>query len=462
MNSKTHPTAPWARACYGLDVAPDGVRVVLATRCGRQIVFENREFDSDRIKQDAECGFAVAASMPVMFGITTWISAPFSSIAKATRVFPTLLDIKLPFALDDCIYDFTETEKSDEGISTLALAARKRDIKARLKELNEIGVDPHVLDYEGLALWTQLLREQASSKTKADSSLKILFFVRHNQGVLVIGRGSRFRSCHRINLSTPASIDRYLLAQFNILDIDDPKNDETISWIWAGSGFADGDPGARLQEHIQQRWNGSNTMLDAPDYFLARALATRALLLGPMRTNLRHAEFLHAVSAKYAKKETTKSTIMVFIAGIILLASTLTWNFHISSLRKNADRNAATVLNRMLGYKIKAHGAQALIIAQRELEARKVAMQPILSIFEPSLLAKQQHILKMAEKYKIEISHLHLSLDILEIEGSTPAKAQLQAFVSALNSGGNKVVISDEHELKSSRLGFVLKGKANE
>ena len=88
------------------------------------------------------------------------LRADSASRAKAEKVFPSLLDIQLPFPLEDCLYQFVEFRRTSEGmVSALVCAARREAIQACLDRYQAQGADPMLLDHEGLALWTQSLVE---------------------------------------------------------------------------------------------------------------------------------------------------------------------------------------------------------------------------------------------------------------------------------------------------------------
>jgi len=235
MSAVSKPTAAWARTCYGVDDASGCV--VRAERNGRRVNYEVMSPSLSVTAKSTEEGAAVAAAMPVGVGIAAWVAAPFASISKAQKVFPTLLDIQLPFPLEDCLSSFSEPIRLSPGdtmpmlpraipgeqkeepagrtnpcVASLAVAARTTDVERRLAELDGMGVDPHALDYEGVALWTQALREQ-DVVSAADTAMNVVMFLRSAGAVMVIGRGEHFCSAHRIRIEDPSSLDRFLRAQ---------------------------------------------------------------------------------------------------------------------------------------------------------------------------------------------------------------------------------------------------------
>jgi hypothetical protein len=477
----TAPTAPWTAVCYGIDATPQGSCIaVRAERRGRRINFSTINFDSGELEKEISKGAAAAAGLSVRQGIATWISAPFASASKAAKVFPTLLDIQLPFQLDECIYDFTETVRfhngdtelpvssttpqenlssKKESTASLAVAARKCDVENRLTELADMGINPHVLDYEGLALWTQLLYEHPQTDSDKNAPLRIIVFMRGEEGILVIGRGRYFRTYHKINASTPSAIDRYLRVQINQLGFDPEFSPPRIEWFRGGTGFDYNQKGTDLKEHIEKNWPGSTTIFNDPETFLARALATRALLPGPMRTNLRTDSLAHTGADAHTNRAQKRSSAIIMFAGILLCCAPIIWEYHIAAQRKAFEKKFAACITEMLGYPAKAKGATALLIAERELENRTQKHNPLTQGFRPSLLTDMQLIVSAINKYDIKTEQLKLTATGFRIKGSATSKTDVKKLTSRFRSLGYNAEITTDDDKNPEKYIFILNAK---
>ena len=484
MKSRQTSTAPWAGICYGIDTSTDGSHIVVrAERRGRRINCRTVKFDRDELEKEISKGAAAAAGMPAGQGISTWISAPFASEAKAAKVFPTLLDIQLPFQLDECIYDFTEivslhnsdadipisgtTATEDRtankgGTAALAVAARKCDVERRLAELAEMGIDPHILDYEGLALWTQMLHEYPQTDSDKDAPLRIIVFMRGEEGILVIGRGRYFRAYHKINAATPTAIDRYLRVQLNQIGFDPKKKAPKIEWFRGGTGFDYNQKGSGLKKHIEKHWPGSTTIFDDPETFLARAMATRALLPGPMRTNLRTDSLAHAGADAHTNRTQTRSSAIILITGILLCCTPVLWEYNIAALRKAFEKAFTARTTKMLGYPANAKGSTALLIAERELEARTQQNSPLTQPFSPSLLKDLQQIVASINTHGINTEQLKLSADSFRIKGSAASKTDVSNLIKELKKFGYNAEITTDDDKDPEKYIFILNAERGE
>jgi len=480
MKSESRATAPWARICYGIDDRGGIPCVVRAERRGRRVLWQGVPFDADVLCRAAADGAAIAVGMPVGLGLAAWVVAPFASRNKAQRVFPTLLDIQLPFPLEDCVYGFTEMMTAEPGnsptggsggsaaggvqvaevgaaggVAALAFAARRIDVGRRLAELTETGVDPHVLDYEGFALWTQSLREHPAEDAEA-SGIRVVVFMRGDEGIMVMGRGDIFWSAHRLSASEPASMDRYLRAQLNQRGLSLAVPPPAVAWFWAGSQAGLHEAGALLRADVEPRWPGRSTTLEAPEAFLARALATRALMPGPLRANLRSGPYAHAGAQAHAEGSSLRSAVIVLVAGLLLLGASGGWERMIAGRREAFSAQFTTGLNRMLGYPVKAKGSNAFLIAERELTDRTQRRKPLADAFSPSLLEALQRTLAGLNPHDISVAHLELTAERTQIKGTLPARALGAPLCASLESEGHKVDITVGDADSEGQFGFVL------
>ncbi|MDD4871699.1 MAG: hypothetical protein PHR77_14165, partial [Kiritimatiellae bacterium] len=300
-------TAEWIGSCYGIDLQAGQPVVVRAERTRGHVNCFPVSVNDSSFVNGLQSGKAVAVgALTASESFSCWLEAPFLSFRKALKVLPTLLDVQLPFALEDCIYDFVETKqkqltgKTDiigkellpvEGGVTraLAVAARMEDIQKKIELFKTFGIDPVVLDQEGLALWTQSLLE-VPVVTGTENTPRIVVYLGIERSTMAIGRGGELISAHSLGPNNIAQISRLLKAQ---LKQGHGRKDADVRWMWTGPGVGDAALFGKLQESLRSEWPGTSIVHDKPETFLARAVATRALLAGPLRCNLRSGTFLH-------------------------------------------------------------------------------------------------------------------------------------------------------------------------
>ncbi|MBT3191841.1 MAG: hypothetical protein HN341_04735, partial [Verrucomicrobia bacterium] len=461
---------------YGIDAAGSERCMVRGERSGQRITWKAVPFDRDELAAAVARGVSVACSMPTGIGLATWVRVPFSSTSKALRVFPSLLDIQLPFPLEECCSCFTEPlqlpaealpfsvagdsaalkggealVKPTPGVSALSLVARSVDVEARLAALADEGIDPHVLDCEGVALWTQALREIPPA-AREGSPVRAIVFMRGQTGFMVIGRGPHFWSAHRVQAGNVLALGRFIRAQTR--GSDQPLS---MEWIWGGRDVDAPGPILEFRNDVEQRWPGRSITVDEPESFLARALATRALLPGPLRGNIRSGALAHAGAKARTDGTRLRSAMVLLVAGVLLCIVPSLWGYAIASRQRALATQFSARLNGMMGYAVGQKGAHAFLTAERELAARTLQREPIAAAFKPSLLADLTEALSGIGEFDVHIEHFALTDEGLQIRGSAPSGATETLLREAFSMAGYeaKVTLGDNAE-DGERFAFVV------
>jgi len=288
---------PWTRVCYAADAGPEGITFVRAVRGRGRVDWRAVAAGDPSLRRELEAGIPCVAALSCRESFTRGLEAPFSATQKGAKVLPTLLDIQLPFPLEACVYQFLDLRRTSQKTTrAVAVCARETDAARRLALLSEVNVDPVVLDQEGLALWTQSLREAPPAAGEQDA-FRVLVHLRAESAVAVIGRGEEFLGAHSLSRDIVSHLGRLLRAYGpeaagNGAGGPEDAAAPRTAWFWAGAG-ADRSAVAAMQGALAEAWPGRSVIHDDPATFLVRALATRALLPGPLRCNLRTGRLAH-------------------------------------------------------------------------------------------------------------------------------------------------------------------------
>jgi hypothetical protein len=420
----------WAKTAFGLDVSPGGIRVVRAERAGREVRCRSVE---PGLHPGAGSGDARAAVSAVALRtrdcVVRWLQAPLPSLSKARRVFPALLDVDLPFPIEECVCRFLDAGPDGAGRTrTLAVAARVETLRTRLDALRAQSIDPVVVDVEALALWTQSLREQAPAAGAA--ALRAVVYLGDQHAVLVLGRGDRFLSAHNLGGPPGQEIQRLLRVQFDAAP-------GPVEWCWCGPGAADAERLAALQQGLGASWPGPQTKHDDPAYFLARALATRALLRGPYRCNLREGELEHPAVARRAGRRRTAAAAACLAAGLALCALNAAWRMaeaaRESALDQALGAAARGVSDVPLG---PAKGAQALRILEDARRKEIERMVPVSRFFEPTLRRAMERVLAAAEQRSLRVDNASFRPQAIVVSGVAVKWEDCRAFMQDVEDAG--------------------------
>lgn len=446
MKVRMECLAPWALRACGVDWNGGAPIVVEARmRGGRPIC---RPLPPEAVPA-ALSGVktAVAAALPPGRAMAVWLQTPLSAPAKARRVLPTLLDMAMPFALDDCVYAFSplETvpplaavgepvspgEPRERGkLAALAVAARRDDVAAQLAVYAGKGVDPHVLDHEGLALWTEA---QRTLPVPDAEGVRAVVWVREGEALLALGAGQRFWSAHRITDMAGGTLARTVRVQLDAV-AGGRHAKAPLTWLWGGVSVP---ACAALRSRVEADLPAAVSLnLPNGEAFLAGALAVRALVAGPLRFNMRRDALAHPAGRRQTDARHQRLAARLVAAALVLLvANGVCARVRAQRLQAVQTQFKATI-DRVTGWPVAAAGENALLIAQRELATRQEAYRPVVRVFGPSLLETLGRVLAAAASSGVSLRSLLLDFEKVVLLGEAASPADAQRLLGQVQENG--------------------------
>ncbi|MDI6774611.1 MAG: hypothetical protein QME60_04345 [Verrucomicrobiota bacterium] len=445
-------TIGWVGACYGVDLSEEtagGRRVIArAERSRGNAKWSSVAQDDPAFRTDVANDCPVVACLSVRESFTRWLSAPLTSPAKARSVLPTLLDIQLPFALEDCACQFLEFGREDNSTHALAVAGRHADIRGKLDALAKSGLDPLVLDHEGLAVWTQSLWEWPAPPDLAQAP-RVVLALGVERCAVVLGRGERYKNAHSIRQADPAAIGRLLRAELGA--------DAPVVWLFSGAGARDDARVSALHAALSASWPGPRFVHADPETFLARALATRALLPGPLRCNLRSGILAHPALIRRSRRQAMRAAVAALLAGLFLAGVSRIAQEWITRAETRIDRSFATLRDRLMGCPIKAKGQRALDTVRLKLQKDKDDLRPFVNALGPSLTDMAGIMSDVARKRGLAFDAVSLSPDRIAVEGTAEQWDGCDELVKRLRAFGYPVRLERQEALSNGRIPFTLK-----
>lgn len=457
----------WAGSCYGIDIQGGKPVIVRAERTrGHVDCFPVSATDPSFAGGLKSGNLLAAGSLAAGESFACWLEVPFPTFSKALKVLPTLLDVQLPFPLEDCVYSFIEAGKQHQqerkaagSVRSLAIAARTGDVLKKIELYKSFDVDPAVLDHEGVALWTQSL-EEVPAAGGADLP-RVVIYLGVERSTMVIGRGGEFISAHSVGQNNTAQIGRLLKAQ---LKAGADRTGAGIQWMWAGPGANDQNLLKKLQDGLRSEWPGASVVHDRPESFLARAVATRALVAGPMRCNLRSGAQLHPLVARRDAKETMMAAMIYLAAGILLCAVNIAWGIMISQKESSLEETSGLLADKLAGYHVAAKGEARVKVVRDALNPRREMLKPFLRCFEPSLADTIVSMTDLAKKNDLCYEILSISRDKVNVSGTAGNWKKCDVLLDALKQYGYGVKMDRKEALVDARVAYsiVTTGGGNE
>ena len=418
----------WAGTAIGVARNGETIAAVRGERRGSRVAYE--PLDVGKAAEMVSRGALCAGHMPARQTIARWFEAPFDSKWKARRVMPTLLDIHLPFALEDSCHAIMAGGRAVSGRARyLAVAARIEDVRRRIEELNAAGFDPVVLDHEGLALWSQSISEREPS---ARDAVRIVVNAAGDASTLAFGTAHEFLAVYPWRTRDLESAARLVKACRAAL----ATQDAVAEWAWTGPEAADAAFVARAREILGAHWSGGHFTHEEPAFFLARAIAGRALSDGPFRCNLRIGALEHRVISEHERRVTAWSAVVLCASSLFLFGSSLGVRLMLSGVEQGLDGEFSAVAARTAGFPVAARGQHALKIVEAAIESRRKDLLPFINRAGPSLTDILGEITVAAASNSLQIASLNLERTKICINGMAGDWAGCQRMVSFLKDLG--------------------------
>lgn len=472
LKTDVHVDLPSVQTAYGVDVSDRFVSVarVARTRSGlryetllsvtttdpvREMLPVLRELQGDF----SEGRGVMVAALPVSAGSTRWLTAPFASTAKARRVLPALLDIELPLPLESCVSGFLDLHVVDGKTEALAIAAPRTTIEKRLTQLQEWKIDPHVLDHEGLALWKHHCRLRPGTV----KGLHVLVYLGVDRTVWCAGEGEMF-----------------LTAQANQIGRERLSSDDSAAEAWCDRGlrFLRSCPGTAASQSIPVHWVGpgaadkslltnlqaglmdlpvAHYLHEQPDVFLASALAANLVTGGQDSINFRTGADAHPVVLQLRRRCFRRMAIAMVAAAFVLAVLNLAVVWGIQSRFAAADARIGLLAREITGLS-NLPRRQEVILAQRSMEAKAEALEPIRAHFEAPVGMDLNGVLANAKENDWIIQSLQLTPRTVQIRGSAPSQSLIRSFEASLRQSGWTVESRIQSGIDPSRLDVQISG----
>jgi hypothetical protein len=401
--------------------------------------------------------------MPSIESFARWLQTPLASRSKARKVAPSLLDIQLPFPLEECAYDMVRFRVSGDGkFDALAVAARTQDIAARLDLFQRAGIDPMRLDHEALALWAQGLREIPVER----NALRIIAFIGDGHSTLVFGRGTEFLSAHSIRAGTAeleaASSEparRFVLRAQQLLRAQVPEpGAQSVQWIWTGPAVSKTFTRA-LEDGLRPLGEISFLAARDPTRFLARAIAESVLEGEPLSCNFRLGPLAHPEELRHRSRQKSRIAAAVLAAGLLICGLNAGWRVLLAR-QKETVQEKLTSLAQQMSQMARVPRGQELLVAERAGREQAPLTAPFLQAFEPSLTTVIAGIVGLAHKHNMAIEYLSLKKDAVSIRGAAAEWTQGELLAGLLRERGFAADIQRQDAGADERVHFTIKAQS--
>ncbi len=423
------------RCGVGLDLSGEGMQAVCVTRSadGAAVALAPDEVAA-LLRDNPRC--VAAAAMPLNRSLCVTLELPFDDARRARRVLPSLLDIQLPFALEEAATCFPAV--LDPGRSALAVVARHTDVTACLAPLAAKQVDPQILDHEGVALWAGGLRWFAQTHGGVPEALLVVC-ITAGRVVLVHGKGGHYRTALECGGDDLLTLKRLLATLLGPRAANPAGSPGQILLCGAGLDEAAGAIG------VIEQWGLPLTRAAEAGRFLAETLARRALLREnqPYPCNLRTAAHAHRGLARRERRALLVAASVCWMMAGLLLGGSLMTGLWLGGRDAALARQLEVELDRTAGFNISAKGAAARQQAMTAVAEERTRYAAVSRQFEAGPQRYFWQVLAEAQRAGVVVAAYSFGGDgAVRLEGRLGEGGDLTGFEQWLQASGWSVSLA--------------------
>lgn len=432
-----------------MDAAAGAQRLVRAERSRAGVRVESVDPAAPRVRQELTAGVPVVACLGVRESFVRRLEAPLPHAGKARRVLPTLLDMDLPFPIEDCLYTFLDNRTDATGkLGALAVGARRADLQHRVEEAVAAGFDPAVLDQEGLALWTQAGREAPPSGQSPPVRAAVHLGA---APALAVGQNGRLLGAYALRASDTAThIGHVLRSLF--------APGTSVDWVWTGEEAGNAARRDAVAAVVQRDWPGPSTCVRDPALFRLRAIACRALCAGPLPCNLRSGDWTHPLVLRRETRRHVLAACGVLAAGVVLLAANAVWRGNLAHRERTLDLAFSALASELAGFPVAARGEHALAQVQQAVDARRDELAPIQALFDGSAAATVSELLAALPAADVRLSQFTVAPQRVLLNGDAGAWRGPESLMRLLKERGYPARLDRRDAGDDARIPFTLEG----
>ncbi len=398
---------------------------------------------------------ATVGRLLIRDSLTLWLETPLKAPDKAVKVLPALLDIKLPFPLEDCVYRMVECGKAPSGAAhILVCVARRAGIEGCLQEYRALGLEPWFLDHEGLALWTGSLAEFPAQTDAA----RVVIRLECDHVALVIGVGRQYCCAHSVSRNLDAPAPQELLGKIQRVLRAELAPDAPVQWFFCGTAASEAETVLALKEALMREWPGSWTAHADPDVFLARALAGRFLEAGALRCDLRQDAMLHPRVRSAIAVRARRAALLTLAAGLVLIGLNVTVLCAGQTRLERMRAAVAGLARELTGAAAVPYGREAAE-AQKALDRQLAQMEPFLRMALPSPAIELAGIMRAGQAAGVSYQSLTFRRSDLAIKGSARDWDQCDLLQRLLEGLGYTVTLDRQEALAEDSVRFSVQAR---
>lgn len=363
--------------------------------------------------------------------VVSTLTPPPVARSKQAKLVPSLLNIQLPFKLDECKYVFNrlgttfvaQTIRNTELAETIALATNNKLIPTNIAGYIQI-------------IWESAITQSPTWSTEAERALCI---ANKNASLLIIGNKDGIVSTNTFNNSSAKEIIKRLKLAF--------KGDiSKVALFLAGE-----ETSTVLRDMRDVAPLGLINVAESPEYFIANSCAASK--------NVAQYNFIgkqkSALGGDFSASLKQKLASMFLLVGIITFIASFFINSNTDRIKKSNQAYFNNATKQVAGYDIKIKGTRAINEAKAAYENR--IDYGIINAEQCTITSKLfPKCMVICKKHGVTLGFISLNSKGLTASGSAPTASAVTSFVNELNANGIKCVLTNTPTSNDGRASFQL------
>jgi len=459
------------KTAYGLEL-DGGYAVIVRARSGRRGVRYERVFAGETASpafQDVAATLALevsrgwallAGAVDVSSGILRSVVAPFASVAKARRVFASLLDVKLPFAVESCEIRFVDERRGEGRVEALGVGVRNETLEALLGQYKDLGLDVEVVDHAALAVWEECLKV---CPPESDRESRVIVWGGRHRSFIVRGTGAHLENAHGCGAGAGAASEegqRTIVNRLHGLLKARGKNPDAGMRVLCVGPEGGHDHFARALSnalHIGETLS-IVPVADSED-LLARGLARRALTDGPLRCNFRDdGAFVPPGLMKARRRTARRAAVSLLLTGLFLCGLNVLWTVLLDRRIASVQQQLVRRAHELAPDAALQYGREVVAVEKRIAETGG-QWQPFLRVVQPAMTRVLPLLMNAARAHGIHIESLSLRPDAVLVMGTSSDWNDCDVIIQTLEEAGYDMEPPERQDAgKDERVHFSVRG----
>lgn len=403
-----------------------------------------------------------SAPVSVSESVYRRLSTPFPSLRKAAKVFPSMLNMQLPFDLAQCQYTILNPREKEGQAHASALVVRNETMERILSECVALEMNPQVVQHEGLALWNEI----TVTERPAAGERRVIALMEQHRTVLLYGEGKVLIGAQQWadgleQLEADAEGPAAWCARALLFLRSQWKNQQApLTWCWCGGTAINGMTSV-LEERLALPDSVGFRRRSASDCLMAQALNRMALVQPPDFHNFRSGAFEHPEAMQHQTKTRRNTLLWIYLLGVFLCAAGLGWKAMLNQQNAMLDRLLDEAVAKITAG-LRAPKAQEVPFVSRILEDRRPALSAFTLTASRDAEQLLSRVLTAASENRIELQQVLLQMDSTELTGFGDRWDSGAFLEKELQQSGYQTDLQRRDAGADEMVHFVLKGVRRE